>query len=238
MQWRDQVALVTGAARGIGRATARLLAQRGAALCVNYAAHADAAEALIAEIAAAGGRPIPVDFAVICATHQNLRDLVATGAFRSDLYFRIGQYTIDLPSVRALPDKRAVIRTLWAQLSTAEARIVLAPETIDLLAAYEWPGNFRQLVGTLRALLVLAEPDRPLAPDGLPAEIRRGSVPVATPAAPQQPRTENCRLDHMTKEMMRVALALAGGNVSDAARRLGINRSTLYRRLLSETGRR
>jgi 3-oxoacyl-[acyl-carrier protein] reductase len=60
MEWRDQVAVVTGGARGLGRATARLLAQRGAAVCVNYAEHADAAEALIAEIAAAGGRAIAV----------------------------------------------------------------------------------------------------------------------------------------------------------------------------------
>jgi 3-oxoacyl-[acyl-carrier protein] reductase len=56
--WRDQVALVTGGARGIGRATAVLLAKRGAAVCVNYAAHADAAEGLVAEIIAAGGRAI------------------------------------------------------------------------------------------------------------------------------------------------------------------------------------
>jgi 3-oxoacyl-[acyl-carrier protein] reductase len=59
-EWRDQVAVVTGAARGLGRATARLLAQRGAAVCVNYVAHADAAETLVAEIAAAGGRAIAV----------------------------------------------------------------------------------------------------------------------------------------------------------------------------------
>src|SRR5213078_594824 len=61
MEWREQVAVVTGGARGLGRATARLLAGRGAAVCVNYAAHADAAEALIAEIAAAGGRAIAVE---------------------------------------------------------------------------------------------------------------------------------------------------------------------------------
>lgn len=60
MEWRDQVAVVTGGARGLGRATAWLLAQRGAAVCVNYVAHADAAETLIAEIAAAGGRAIAV----------------------------------------------------------------------------------------------------------------------------------------------------------------------------------
>jgi 3-oxoacyl-[acyl-carrier protein] reductase len=56
--WRDQVALVTGGARGIGRATSRLLAQRGAAVCVNYAAHADAANRLVGEIATGGGRAI------------------------------------------------------------------------------------------------------------------------------------------------------------------------------------
>ena len=60
MTWRDQVAVVTGAGRGLGRAAARLLAQRGAAVCVNYAARADAADALVAEIAAAGGRAIAV----------------------------------------------------------------------------------------------------------------------------------------------------------------------------------
>jgi 3-oxoacyl-[acyl-carrier protein] reductase len=60
MEWRKQVAVVTGGARGIGRATARLLAQRGAAVCVNYAVHADAAEAVVAEIATAGGRAIAV----------------------------------------------------------------------------------------------------------------------------------------------------------------------------------
>ena len=60
MDWRNQVAVVTGGARGLGRATARLLAQRGAAVCVNYAARADAAEAMVAEIAAAGGRAIAV----------------------------------------------------------------------------------------------------------------------------------------------------------------------------------
>ncbi|HEY1540848.1 MAG TPA: SDR family oxidoreductase [Xanthobacteraceae bacterium] len=58
MPWPNQVAIVTGAARGIGRAAAKLLAQRGAAVCINFASHADAADALAAEIAAAGGRAI------------------------------------------------------------------------------------------------------------------------------------------------------------------------------------
>jgi NAD(P)-dependent dehydrogenase (short-subunit alcohol dehydrogenase family) len=77
MEWRNQVAVVTGGSRGIGRATARLLAQRGAAVCVNYAMHADAAEALVAEITTGGGRAIAVvadvaDSAVIEAIEAEL----------------------------------------------------------------------------------------------------------------------------------------------------------------------
>jgi 3-oxoacyl-[acyl-carrier protein] reductase len=77
--WRDQVALVTGGARGIGRATARLLAQRGAAVCVNYAAHADAADGLAAEIMAAGGRAIAAmaDVAEATAVEAVVLSLVA-----------------------------------------------------------------------------------------------------------------------------------------------------------------
>jgi len=76
MEWCNQVAVVTGGARDIGKATARLLAQRGAAVCVNYAVHADAAEALVAEIASAGGRAMAVaadvadSAAAASATHR------------------------------------------------------------------------------------------------------------------------------------------------------------------------
>ena len=188
-----------------------------------------------------GGRSVPVDFAVIGATHRDLRHLVATGAFRSDLYFRIAQYTVDLPAVRALPDRDALILTLWEQLGGAQIGVTLAPESLQLLAHYDWPGNFRQLVGVLRALVVLAEPNDPLTPDRLPSEIRGAPAPAVQPGgagpciAPAAMSCETMRLDDMTTQTMRQALATSGGNVSAAARRLGINRSTLYRRLLSKT---
>jgi len=75
MEWRNQTAVVTGGARGLGQATARLLAQRGAAVCVNYAAHADEAEAVVAEIATAGGRAIAI--AADVADSAALEDMVA-----------------------------------------------------------------------------------------------------------------------------------------------------------------
>src|SRR5499433_1615073 len=86
MEWHNQVAVVTGGARGLGRATARLLAQRGAAVCVNYAAHADAAEALVADIAAAGGRAI--------AVAADVADPVAVAAMVARTEAKLGPVTI------------------------------------------------------------------------------------------------------------------------------------------------
>jgi 3-oxoacyl-[acyl-carrier protein] reductase len=86
MDWRNQVAVVTGGARGLGRATARLLAQRGAAVCVNYAAHAEASEALVAEIAAAGGRAI--------AVAADVADAAAVAAMVARTESKLGPVTI------------------------------------------------------------------------------------------------------------------------------------------------
>jgi NAD(P)-dependent dehydrogenase (short-subunit alcohol dehydrogenase family) len=86
MEWRDQVALVTGGARGIGRATARLLAKHGAAVCVNYAAHADAAAELVAEICGAGGRAI--------AAAADVADAAAVDAMVARTQQELGPLTI------------------------------------------------------------------------------------------------------------------------------------------------
>src|SRR6516162_2260027 len=86
MEWRNQVAVVTGGSRGIGRATARLLAQRGAAVCVNYAMHADAAEALVAEITTAGGRAI--------AAAADVADSAAVEAMVAHTEAELGPVTI------------------------------------------------------------------------------------------------------------------------------------------------
>ena len=85
MEWCNQVAVVTGGSRGIGRATARLLAQRGAAVCVNYAMHADAAEALVGEITTAGGRAI----AVVADVADSAATRAVIGSMRAQRYGRI-----------------------------------------------------------------------------------------------------------------------------------------------------
>ena len=170
-----------------------------------------------------GGRAVAVDFALICASHRNLRELVTDGRFRADLFFRVAQYTVELPALRTVDDRDALIRTLWQQVGASEA--ALAPESQRLLAAYEWPGNFRQLVAMLRALAVLAEPGQAISPEMLPAEVRESRSAVAA-----QPPV---LLSAIARDAMRSALAGSDGNVAQAARRLGVSRSTLYRRLLS-----
>ncbi|WP_428030690.1 sigma-54-dependent Fis family transcriptional regulator [Ancylobacter sp.] len=166
-----------------------------------------------------GGRPVKVDFALLCATHRDLRLLVETGSFRQDLYFRIAHYTVELPPLRQLGDRAEIVRALWGRLVEDE-RLTLSEGCEARLAAYEWPGNFRQLAGTLRVLAALAEPFRPVGEDMLPPDIL---------AAPPAPAADT--LDALTTEAMRRTLEACGGNVSQAARQLGVNRSTLYRRL-------
>lgn len=170
-----------------------------------------------------GDTPIPIDFALICATHRPLAALVAEGRFRQDLFFRIAQYTVDLPPLRRLPDRAGLVRDLWHRLQSAP-RVELAPETAACLTAYDWPGNYRQLLGVLRALLALAEPGGTVQPGDLPAFLRPDAA--AALDAAQAPS-----LATITDGAIRAALDAAGGNRSRAAQALGIDRSTLYRRL-------
>ncbi|RJF70638.1 sigma-54-dependent Fis family transcriptional regulator [Rhodopseudomonas palustris] len=180
-----------------------------------------------------GGKPVPVDFALICATHQSLSTLLAAGAFRQDLYFRIAQYVVERPPVRHHPDRLALVRRLWRQLGGETAGVELSDEVERLLAAYEWPGNFRQLVGTLRALMVLGEPGQPVDVSALPSEIR-AAAPACEIVFSAPPPTS---LAEQTRSALQAALDASDGNVSRAARRLGIDRSTYYRRLLKEKDR-
>jgi sigma-54 dependent transcriptional regulator, acetoin dehydrogenase operon transcriptional activator AcoR len=168
----------------------------------------------------------------VCATHRTLRSLVEGGAFRADLYFRIAQYTTELPPVRALPDRDGLVRELWARLGGPASGISLSPDCEHLLARYDWPGNFRQLVGTLRAMIALADPGQTLSPEALPPALRSALAENAEAGAPRGVGRRTGDLEAITRLAMREALDACDGNVSRAARKLGINRSTLYRRLL------
>ncbi|MGE8687314.1 MAG: sigma-54-dependent Fis family transcriptional regulator [Achromobacter sp.] len=168
-------------------------------------------------------RPVPVDFALVCATHRPLAHEGPDAPVRPDLYFRIAEYTVTLEPLRARADRLELLRGLWAAHGAGP---VLPPDIEAILMAYPWPGNYRQMVAVLRTLHVLAGPAGRVDPDMLPADIRGGPTP--RPAASARDPVD---LQAMTDAAIRDAVAAHGGNISRAARALGVHRSTLYRRL-------
>jgi transcriptional regulator of acetoin/glycerol metabolism len=168
-------------------------------------------------------RPVSVDFALVCATHRPLAHEGPDAPVRPDLYFRIAEYTVTLEPLRTRADRVELLRGLWAAQGAGP---VLPPGIEAILAAYAWPGNYRQLVAVLRTLHVLAGPSGMVDAEMLPADIRGAAA-----ARPSTGGDDPASLQAMTDAAIRDALATHGGNVSRAARALGVHRSTLYRRL-------
>ncbi|MDD3764028.1 MAG: sigma-54-dependent Fis family transcriptional regulator [Nevskiales bacterium] len=171
-----------------------------------------------------GGRAVPVDFAVICATHQALDAAVEEGRFRSDLYYRVAQYCVDLPALREHGDLSGLIDRIWRML---DAPATLSDAVMRRLAEHDWPGNYRELQAVLRTLRVIADDGTAPGLDDLPPQmLRRKPAPTHSTVS-----AADGDLQAMTENAMLAALRACGGNVSAAARRLGISRSTLYRNL-------
>lgn len=164
-------------------------------------------------------RPVPVDFTLVCATHRPLAHEGADAPVRADLYFRIAEYTVTLAPLRQRADLRELLRAQWAAQGAGP---VLPAGIEETLVRYAWPGNYRQLAAVLRTLHVLAGASGVVEHDMLPADIR--GAPAQPPAPPA------ASLQAMADDAIRAALAAHGGNVSAAARALGVHRSTLYRR--------
>lgn len=174
-----------------------------------------------------GSRAFAIDVNVIAATHRDLCSAIARGAFRADLYYRVAQSTLHLPALREEADRVTLISRLWQALGGGQASMQLHPELVQALAAMPWPGNKRQLVGVLRSLMALGLPCSTLTVADLPIELQRqqtlASSPRADAAADDLHAIELRAIDE--------AVATCGGNVAAAARKLGISRSTIYRRL-------
>lgn len=165
--------------------------------------------------------------ALICTSAQPLRDRVAAGQFRADLYHRINGLTVQLPPLRERQDLATLVQTLL-QREAGGRPVQLAPALMTLLAQHPWPGNVRQLQMVLRSAFALAGPDAGSgdAPITItPAHLPDDFVDVAATPPPRQTIVE------LEISAIRQALAQCGGNVSQASQRLGISRNTIYRRL-------
>lgn len=167
--------------------------------------------------------PVALDVQLVCATHRDLPAMVSQGEFREDLYYRLNGLTITLPPLRDRADRSMLIRRLLEQ-EAGQQLVEPTSEAMARLIAYSWPGNVRQLINVLRCAVALAE-EGVIDLDCLPAEIL--AAPVGAPAVQSLGATR----DDAEAVHLKAALDHHGGNVSAAAKSLGINRATLYRKL-------
>jgi len=160
------------------------------------------------------------DFRLICATNRNLREEVARGKFRQDLYYRISVLTVSLPPLRGyvsdLPELSQRILT-----SLSKQNVKIDPEALDQLCGYHWPGNVRELRNVLERATLLCG-SGPITPAHLPFD-QRGDISASDSIETQ--------IRDKEKEHILDVIARCKGDVREAARILGLSRATLYRRL-------
>ncbi|MFO0564655.1 MAG: sigma-54 dependent transcriptional regulator [Polyangiaceae bacterium] len=171
-----------------------------------------------------GSRPIKVDFRVVCATNQDLEELVAAKTFREDLYFRINVFRIDLPPLREragdVPALAHHFLKLFA-IKTDKEITEIAPDALEVLERHDWPGNVRELKNAIERALVFAEP---------PA-LRAKDLHALTPAARAEPIRAPDSLAEMEKAHVLRVLGRADWNITQAARLLEVDRVTLYNKI-------
>ncbi|AJG24406.1 sigma-54-dependent Fis family transcriptional regulator [Cupriavidus basilensis] len=194
-----------------------------------------------------GAHAIPVDLRIICATHRDLRAMIAAGTFREDLYYRINALSVTLPALRERTDLPVLVeRILTQQLAQAEHGDAhptrVAADVLAHFQRHPWPGNLRQMVNVLRTAAIMAEGEEEIRVEHLPEDFERepmfaqdsdaaSAFMPPTPVMPVTPAGTPERLRDREAAMIHQALARHGGNVSLAARELGLSRNTIYRRL-------
>ena len=198
------------------------------------------------EVDPVGGRePVAVDVRLISATNRNLAHMVKTGDFREDLFYRLNLFPIHLPPLR---ERREDIGHLAAYMienicsSEGYPAKNISPDSLELLISYDWPGNVRQLENALFRAIILSD-NAEITPDGFPqisantsATVGEGVEPVNNtnngPILSALDEGGDVRtLQDVERDMIAYALQKYNGHMSDIARRLGVGRSTLYRKV-------
>jgi sigma-54 dependent transcriptional regulator, acetoin dehydrogenase operon transcriptional activator AcoR len=196
------------------------------------------------------GKEVEVDIAIVCATNKSLKDMIARGEFREDLYYRLNGLVVRLPALRERTDFELVVAKIIGSLCDKSANIGLSAEVLAMFHAYPWPGNFRQLHNLLRTAVVMVgcegTIERSHLPDDFLEELAEQPAarpsaqtvaaiawlePMATPA-PGGPICEAAghSLQDVALSAMAHMLRQHQGNVSAAAKALGVSRNTIYRK--------
>jgi two-component system NtrC family response regulator len=169
-----------------------------------------------------GGRQeVPVDLRVVCATHRNLRERIAGGHFREDLYYRLAEIVVELPPLRARKGDAVLLAHSFARRFGEElgrGPVTLRPDAVAAIDAYPWPGNVRELENVIKRAVIMAEDSAISAADmGLAA-----AQDQSTPLNLRQVR------DEAERDAILRVLGRVNGNLSKAADLLGVSRPTLY----------
>src|SRR6185295_2075100 len=178
-----------------------------------------------------GSRPIPVDVRVIAATNRDLQAAIAERAFRSDVFYRLNVFPVEMPPLRERPaDIRLLVEYFVHRLSKRAGKKItgISSETLDLLESYPWPGNIRELQNVIERAVIVSDGEL-LTVDS------RWLAGRSTPSpASKQPLGD--ALGETERAMIEVALAETKGRVSGpsgAAAKLGLPRSTLESKIRS-----
>jgi transcriptional regulator of acetoin/glycerol metabolism len=182
-------------------------------------------------------RAIQVDISLVCATHRKLREEVARGSFREDLYYRLNGMSVTLPALRERSDIRQLVAKIAASEVCERGPVRFSEGALQAIERYDWPGNIRQLFNVIRVAIALLDDGESLICEAhLPEELFEAPLPPANignapqwAAAPLENPAGS--LEEIGRQVAQRALEAANGNVSAAARQLGISRNTLYRKL-------
>ena len=169
-----------------------------------------------------GGRQeIPVDVRIVCATHQSLKDQIAAGKFREDLYYRLAEIVVEIPPLRERKGDAALLAHAFVRRIAAEQRrgsMSLLPDAIEVIDSHPWPGNVRELENVIKRAVIMSEG----------AVISAQDLGLSTGNA--EPAALNLRQvrDEAERAAVLKVLGRVNGNLSKAAELLGISRPTLY----------
>ncbi len=175
-----------------------------------------------------GTKKVEVDVRIIAATNRELDQHASEGRFRTDLLFRINNFTIKLPALRERPEDIPSLTQHFLARVGGTPMIKISDEAMEVLMRYSWPGNVRELRNVIERALILVSGDT-ITPVDLPLEIRANLPDKLTPSAPEQDPLAN--LEDLKKRQILKVLEQTGWHQGRAAEALGISPSTLYRQL-------
>jgi two-component system, NtrC family, response regulator AtoC len=172
---------------------------------------------------------VSIDVRFVSATNRNLQQLLQSGQFREDLYYRLNVIQIALPPLRDRPEDILLLAThMLRQVAarTGKPAVGISPRAAKLLLAYPWPGNARELENVIERAVALSQHDEIELSDLPPSMLQRRSPDVVAEAAARQ-----MTLSDLEREYIQQVLDEEHGNKTRAAQRLGLDRKTLYRKL-------